>query len=421
MSQAILFILLTTGFDGSAQESSVLSTSRVRMKSPRAVEKAMDKAWTTSWSLFYHPRTQLFYDYITSYRSGESLEHLPGPEEVAREYPNSYGYDTGMEDCMISAGVMLVMVVDRFTATDDKTLSVQARAIFEGIRRTSSVHGSSGFIARGVCVADGISTYPSTSRDQVTHAVHGLWYYYNSPLSSDGTKEEIRTLLIAIADRMTDNVTPANNYDFLRADGSCEPIGLQRMWDVGGHEAARLPMIYAAAWNATGSEEYHRLYRKYIYEAVRQSQISVSHVSTWGLLQMQISLELLGSMEEDASLQAAIRKIMTDIVQECRRRAQKAWHEGRSLDLTTLAKDWRRPDGGIKSNGPYRKVWYCIRQSGESALGQIIAGPEQFSDEQKQMLEDAIKRLDYDRVSSNGIFYLQAAYWKARKMKIIKH
>jgi len=32
------------------------------------------------------------------------------------------------------------------------------------------------------------------------------------------------------------------------------------------------------------------------------------------------------------------------------------------------------------------------------------------------LLAQAITRLDCDRVSSNGILYLQAAYWKARRM-----
>ena len=411
-------ILLSVALDSSAQEMTSSPEPTSTPKPKRSLERAIDEAWKTTWSRFYHPDTQLFYDYITSYQSRKSLAHLPRPEEVARQFPNGHGYDTGMEDCMISAGVMLVMVVDRHAVTGDKKLSARAKAIFDGIRRAATVHGSPGFIARGISVEDAQSTYPGTSRDQVTHVVHGLWYYYNSPLCNDETKEEVRALLTAIADRMKRNVIPENNYDFLRSDNSCEPIGLQRMWNVGGHEAARLPMIYAAAWNATANDDYYHLYRKYIYEAIQQSQMSVSHVSTWGLLQMQASFELLGSMEKDSALQPAIAQMMRDIAVECRRRAKNAWNDGCNLDLTTVANDWRLPNGGIKSNGQYRKVWYCIRQSGESALAQIIAGPAEFPDEQRRMLKGAIQRLDYNQVSSNGIYYLQAAYWKGRKMKI---
>lgn len=35
--------------------------------------------------------------------------------------------------------------------------------------------------------------------------------------------------------------------------------------------------------------------------------------------------------------------------------------------------------------------------------------------EQQTLLTRATARLDCDRVSSCGIFYLQAAYWKARR------
>jgi hypothetical protein len=412
--EAALFILVLLSLNSNAQKNNSLS----QPSGHRSLEAAMEEAWRTSWSLFYHPDTQLFYDYVTSYYPGKSLAHLPVKKEVTRQFPNSYGYDTGMEDCGISAGVMLVMVTDRYATTGEVMLSTRAKAIFQGIQRIATVHGSPGFVARGVCVDDAQSVYPSTSRDQVTHVVHGLWYYYNSPLADDETKNEVRETLGAIADRMKQNVQAENNYDFLRPDGTCEPIGLQRMWEVGGHEAARLPMIYAAAWNVTENDEYYRLYRKYVYEAVKQSSISLSHVSTWGLLQMQISFEVLGALEEDPSLRSTMDGIIQDIATECRRRAEKAWYDGGTLNLTALAKDWRMPDGGIKSNGQYRKIWYCIRQSGEAALAQIIAGPSQFTNDQRDMLEGAIQRLNYSRVSSNGIYYLQAAYWKGRRMKI---
>lgn len=407
-----VFLLSNTGY---AQLQSGQASS-----ASRTLEQLMDDAWKTSWSLFYHPRTRLFYDFVTSYEKGKSLDHLPRRDEVAREFPNSYGYDTGMEDCMISAGVMLTMVVDRYEVTGDRRLAAKAKSIFKGIQLTTTVHGSSGFVARGVAPDDGRSTYPSTSRDQVTHAVHGLWYYFNSALPDKATKAQIGQLLASIANRMRDNVTVENNYDFLRSDGKCEPIGLQRMWTGGGHEVARLPMIFAAAWNATGVSEYRDLYEKYAAEAIEQSRISLAGVSTWALLQMQASFELIDAIEGDAARKAIIADIKRDVAQECRRRAARAWEDGKTLDLTTLAADWRLPDGGIKSKGPYRKVWYCVRQSGESALAQVMAGADEFPPDQVAMLEGAIRRINYNRVSTNGIYYLQAAYWKARRLKIFE-
>jgi len=138
-------------------------------------------------------------------------------------------------------------------------------------------------------------------------------------------------------------------------------------------------------------------------------------VSTWALLQMQCSIELLLSLEEDADLRSKMTEVMRSVAEECAARAKEAWRDGQQLDLAILARDWRLPDGGIKSRGTYRKSWYCIRQSGESAIPQVMMGPEFFNEDQRRMLVDAITRLDYDHVSSSGIFYLQSAYWKSRR------
>ncbi len=69
----------------------------------------------------------------------------------------------------------------------------------------------------------------------------------------------------------------------------------------------------------------------------------------------------------------------------------------------------------MRTGGAYRKVWYNIRESGEAALTQLMDPETPFPEEQQALLARALTRLDYNRVSSGGIFYLQAAYWKARR------
>ena len=230
----------------------------------------VEQAWEVTWERFYLPKTNLFYDYLTSYKPGKELAHLPTLAEVKRQDPNECGYDTGMEDCMISAGAMLSLIVDRYAVTGEEDLRERARKVFKGIQLCTMAHGVPGFVARGVCAEDLKSIYPNSSRDQYTHVVHGLWLYLHSPLCDAVTKREIGTIIAAIADRMTRNVVAKNNYDSLRSDGTRDTRGISRMWNVQGHEAARLPMIYAAAWDATGRQEYHDLCRKYVAEAVKQ-------------------------------------------------------------------------------------------------------------------------------------------------------
>lgn len=378
-----------------------------------------ERAWEVTWGRFYLPGTHLFYDYLTSYESGRGLAHLPTADEVRRQVPNECGYGTGMEDGMISAGVMLSLIVDRYAVTREETLRERAYDVFQGVRLCSAAHGVTGFLARAVCHEDLTSIYPNSSRDQYTHAVHGLWHYFHSPLCGEGTKAEIGAVLSAVADRMTRNVTPENDYDSLRADGTRDTRGISRMWNVKGHEAARLPMIYAAAWDATGKRDYYDLYRKYVGPAVGQSLAVEDRQPTYALLQMQDSMELLEALETDAVLKRQMREVMAMVSKRCAGRAANADKAAQKLDLTLLCSDWRTGEG-LSPTGSYRKVWYNIRESGEAALTQLMDSGSAFPDEQQALLSRAITRLDYDRVSSGGIFYLQAAYWKARRRAVYK-
>jgi len=376
---------------------------------------SVEHAWRVTWERFYLPGTHIFYDYLTSYVHGKELACLPTADEVARQVPNECGYGTGMEDGMISAGVMLSLITDRYAVTREESLRDRAYDVFLGIEACATVHGVTGFLARAVCPEDRKSVYPNSSRDQYTHAVHGLWLYYHSPLCDEPTKARIRVILSAIADRMTRTVTPANDYDSLRLDGSRDTRGISRMWNVMGHEAARLPMIYAAAWDATGRSGYRDLWRRYVGPAVDQSQtVDERRMPTYAWLQMQASLELLLALENDEALKIKIARVMAAIARHCAARAKEVDRASAGLDLTALCTDWRTGEG-LSMKGGYRKVWYNIRESGEATLAELMDAGTPFSNEQTALLAKAFLRLDMDQVSSNGIYSLQAAYWKARR------
>jgi len=370
-----------------------------------------DQAWDVTWARFYKGETHLFYDYLSSYESGCEQSHLPTAAEVARQYPNPCGYGTGMEDCMISAGIMMSLLIDRYAVTKDETLRERADTVYQGIRLCATVHGVPGFVARGVCPEDRKGIYLNSSRDQYTHAVHGLWLYFHSPLCSAEKKEEIRRILASIADRMTRNVTPENNYDSLRADGTHDTLGISRMWEVKGHEAARLPMIYAAAWDTTGRQEYRDLWRTYLEPAIKQSFIVGERQPAYVYLQMQTSLELLDALEQDSELKKQIRSVMAMVSARCALHAAKVDKNAQALDLTLVGPDWRK-SGNM---GDYRKSWNYYREIGETALAQLMDADGRFPEEQQALLAHALSRLDYKHISGNGIFSLQAAYWKAQR------
>lgn len=382
------------------------------------VRAKMEQAWKLTWNEFYHPKTSMFYDYLSSYLPGRGLDHLPKAREVRKQFPNVQGYDTGMEDCMISAGVLMDMVIDKYEVTHDEEMKSSAYAIYKGIRNSAMSPGIEGFVARCVCVEDGKSIYISSSRDQFTHAVFGLWQYYFSPLSTDSVRTEVAEILSFIADRAIKFVTPENDYDFSRADGSRDTRGISRMWNVDTHEWARLPMIYAAAWITSSDSRYFDQYIKYGEEGILKSHGNVDKVTTYALLQMAISLDLLERYERSAQSRKSIAEIKKRLAGIAQNRAREAVKRSMDLDLTRVGSDWRDNEG-LRPSGEYRKVWYVLREIGEAALTQLVANPESFNLEQKELLTTMINKIDFNTVSSNGIFYIQAAYWKARKLGLI--
>ncbi len=387
----------------------ILGACTVYAGEPRPLAQAMDEAWRVTWQRFYRDDSALLYDYLSSYQAGHELDHLPTRQEIESNVPNPMGYDTGMEDGMISAGVMLSAVVDHYAVTGDQQLRAKADALLRGIRHCTLDHGATGFVARAVSRDSPRVAYINASRDQVSHAVHGLWLYARSPLCSASSRREIEVLVRAIADRMLRLVTPENNYDFLTLRGTRDPKANSTMWNVQGHEAARLPMIYAVAWSLTQDARYRAAYEQYVDAAIEQSKTFSPKSAMWALLQMQCSLEVILALETNAARKAAIQTIMHDVTVCCAKRAQGPDARAATLDLTLLAADWRT-GGGL--NATYRPVWYCIRESGEILLTELIDTSTSFPEEQQRFLIRAIERLDFNRVSSCGIFYLQAAYWK---------
>ena len=393
------------------------------------VSTKISDAWEMTWSRLYIPQVQTFGDYLSSYEKGKEQGHLPTAEEVKRQYPNPCGYSSGMEDGAILGGAMLSVLCDRFEVTKVEALRRKAADVFAGLKRCATVHGVRGFVARNVCRDDAKSIYINSSRDQVTHLVHGLWQYYHSSLSDEAERQQISTLLADVAEHMIEFVTPENDFDFCRADGKRCPLGICRMWNVQSHEAARLPMIYAAAWDVTHEERYRLQWRKYAAEAIAQSAAPGENKPAYALLQMQCSLEVLHDLEPDAALKAQIQTHMLHVRDLAAKRftnvlAQIA--KKSPEDMQMLGPDWRhvavwKDQKGYPNPqwGPYREIWALTREAGESAVILLMVDPMSISEAQKAALKNMIEHFDYTHNSSCGIVYHLAAYWKARRNQLL--
>lgn len=389
------------------------------------VKENIDSAWINAWTKFYSSSTHLFYDYISSYEKNKSLSHLPTIEEVKKQYPNPCGYGTGMEDCMILTGTMLETVVDRYDITKDNSLKLLASELLDGISKAALIKEASGFVARGICIEDCRSYYINSSRDQYTHCVYGLWKYYNSSICSFSDRERIKLILSKIADRMIKNVNSKNKYDSLRADDKLDPLGISRMWNVEPHEAARLPMIYAAAWNVTGKKIYYESYRKYIYDAIEQSDLIGDNYSGYVYVQLLYSFELLSKLEFDPVLKKKLnvlkRKVGKMSLERCSL-SLSLLKELNNEQLSMLGPDWRFSEEWINSHGyiipqwgKYRRIWHLIREIGESALVVFMVEDKENQNKAWNMYCDAVSLMDYNHVSSCGIVFHIAAYWEKMK------
>jgi len=318
------------------------------------------------------------------------------------EKNGDYGY--GLEDCAIVGGVALSMLCDRYAVTGEATLKADARKIAQGLVNLCTVHGVKGFVARGICVEDGKSVCALSSIDQHTHCLHGLWRYWNSPLLDPALKGEIARVVSEVADRMTAQVTPENDWSFQQAVGHGTTRGICKMRFNWPHEGARLPMFYAVAWDVTKKPVYRELYRKYLDEGLTNSmrlataspaelKPMLARMPNYTLLQMQTSLEVLHALAADAAERARVRRAMEKPAQMAAERALK--------------------------NGSSGGRWLC--SCGELSLAQTMAEGFGYGSAQQETLLKAIAAEPFAaKAASCRIVHLAAAWWRARRTGVFR-
>ena len=269
-----------------------------------SIRRKTDEIWELIFRDAWHAKTGLVYDFRTAPGTapdtGGFFVHLPTPEEIARSYPNPCGWGTGMEDSMINGSLMLEAVIYRYDAERDETMRDYAGKLLQGIRLCATVSPDRGFLARSVSPADGVSHYPESSRDQYTHCVYALYRYLHSALCTGEQREWITDALVSFAERAERNVTPETGFDYLREDGGHSFV--MGMWGkhIWAHEVHRLPMLYLAAYDASGDSHWLEKYRSIRDEGfVLTEDHYAPHTLLYGFLQMQTSLRLLYDLESE--------------------------------------------------------------------------------------------------------------------------
>ena len=386
--------------------------------------KKIDIDESLMWSRFFLPKTNLVYECLSSFDEKTCQNHLPTADEVKRQFPNPCGYATGMEDCAILGGTVLSALVDKYNAQQKyfEQTSTNARKILDGL---DTLVQPDGFVARGLCPEDKKSFYINSSIDQYTHLVHGMWKFYNSPMSNSADKKKIANALTRISERLIRNVKKENDYCSLRADGKPCALRISRFTFEKPHAAARQAMIYGATWQATGDKKYYELYRNLIYEAIKVSEeIKITGwTPIWAMLQMQFSLETLRDLEQDQALKKRIIDLMQKVADLSNTQSKRVVKKFENSELETPYGDWRNPPEwrdqmgySIPKLGKSRDVWRAIRETGELPLIASLA-PYNFPNEILSIYKNALEKVDPTRCASCGIIFHWATYWSIQVNK----
>lgn len=260
-------------------------------KNKNQIVCSMEKMLSYLWNTLFCPETNLFYDRIRP--GSDRFGDLPSAEEIARQFPNPCGWGSGMEDCAMNGGHMLLTLAQLHHLTG-QDVTEEVRKVLKGIRLCESVHSNKGFLVRGVSHRDGKSCYFNSSRDQVTMVVGGLFEVYRQlPSLPEDLKELIRVMLLEMAQYCRKTVTKENKYSYLRLDGGRAVVS--DLWACDVHEMLRLPMIYAACGEVCDREEFRQETLRYMEEGLRVSEKFDKGKYYWDfpLIQMQLSLDVL--------------------------------------------------------------------------------------------------------------------------------
>ena len=405
----------------------------------------MEEAWGHIWNRLFCEKTNLFYDYITSYEPGHAFDHLPHPDEIAALFPNPCGWGTGMEDSMLNAGSVMDVLRLRREVIGDPEAPGRAGRVLDGMYLASHVHGVDGFVARSVSPRDGRSCYGNSSRDQFTLCVYGAWRFLRAfPDAPPEKLEKARRLLLDVAAYCERVITVGGGSNLLRLDGRPGLVSEMTGPGVGIHEIMRLPMFYAAAWEASREPHWLELCRRYARPGIEVNLKIADDRPWWDVefCQMQLSLVLLHETEPEPELREKYREAIRRTAELAEKYFHKAYAEAAAFadDWSTPNRIWRQTPMKIRAEtlpnpadsalgcggtaclmpglpGPYRELYRHLRSMGNYLYTILLC--EEYTPARETL--DGFTRIalkpDYNRHASDGPVNLLHGYWVARRRR----
>ena len=406
--------------------------------------EAREVLWTTLRDRFFCEKTEMLYDVLWQADDGtvSATACLPTPAEAARQYPNPCSWGTGLQDCVFNGGPYLAVALAR----GDR---VAAQSIFRGLRRCAEVSGVPGFVARGVLPSDGKGYYINSSRDVWTLFVFYLWRYYHSDLCDAPTRETIRRLVVDVARYAESCVRPENGYNMLRADGKvglatqmwvknpkCRPWTDKAGWDffegLRVHEALRLPMFYAAAFDLSGDVHWREMALRYLDDGIAMAGGKIGpDIRASVLNQMQLSNRLLWETETDPDRKARLLRLLNRAADIARDHVTTRLAQDFAAGKWQVSKpipDWHKAgfrsrnwgDGGVLNgyrydipDQPVFSIEDGYVEASHALLVQAMTPDRKIDGRTLRLFREATEQMDFSEVAcANAVNALLAMYQK---------
>lgn len=400
----------------------------------------VNEAWNfVHEKLFYKP-TSMFYDYLSSKGEDGLIRHIPSPEHIKWCIPNPCGWSSGMENAVLSGGMALDTVINRYECEKDESLIPIVKRIYKGMRTCGEISKVPGFLVRCVSPVDGVTHYIDSSRDQYTHFVYSGINYYDSGLATDDEKESIAKIIISFAERAAKNITEENSYNFLREDGKRGAVTC--MWkNICPHEFFRLPMIYIAAYNLSGDKKFYKLYMETRDEAMDGSEkIELdpnSNMHTFAVLQMMYSLKIGYLLDDDENFKKRCLALMMRLADYGKAKAilssKKYSGEENAHIFTYMPKPWNEVEAHVNiildgyayyipnlvgsfMDGANMSRW-ALTDVGDGVSIHCLCPGKEYDDELMKALCDMINTVDYDNIYTDGPISLLNGYWFMKSLE----
>lgn len=401
------------------------------------LEKQIQSGWDFVMDKLYHPDTHMIYDYLTKETAVASAEDYPTPEEISLSAPNPCGWGTGMEDSTLNLSSMTEAVLARYALTKDDGLKPLLQMLYKGLIKNATA-AEPGFIARSICPADGVSVYMDSSKDQYTNWVYAAHRMLHSDLISCDQKNNLREILINIAKKQERDLNSKYKGYLCRLDGKPGIASEMDSEKLEAHEILRMPMLYMAAYEASGDVHWYQKYSERREELLSRTEASytiekITAVARgrWGYnyiyYQAQYSMRLLYDTEPNEAYRKRYLRLLEISAKGAEEFVKKAFDNKHALqEKQEYFPAWRKAPAnyfGVFHGKSYyvpnvwadRSTFKWLRNMGESVIIQCTCPDYKIPKWEKEMFFTFIKEADFIHATNYWPVLFCDAWWLAKE------